>query len=67
MSKNSIIYPSIDTPDLEKAIHFAGISTELKQGLKLGLEFFNANGPQGVEKIRDKYHSPASLINIFTT
>ena len=48
-----LLFPSIDTPDIEKALHFAKIAEETKQGLKLGLEFFNSNGPQGVAKIRD--------------
>ncbi len=52
MSQNPIIYPSIDTPDIDHALHFAKIAEKTKQGLKLGLEFFNSNGPQGVAKIR---------------
>ena len=48
-----LLYPSIDTPDLEQALYFAKLSQDMRQGLKLGLEFFNANGPHGVGKIRE--------------
>ncbi len=53
MINHPLIYSSIDTPDIEKALFFAKIAEETNQGLKLGLEFFNSNGPQGVAKIRE--------------
>lgn len=53
MTHHPLLFPSIDTPDIDRALHFAKIAEETKQGLKLGLEFFNSNGPQGVAKIRD--------------
>jgi orotidine-5'-phosphate decarboxylase len=54
------IYLSVDTPDIDTALDFAKICAATKQGLKIGLEFFNANGPQGVSKIREA-HSDLSI------
>ena len=53
MTSTPILFPAIDTPDIDTVLHFAKIAAETKQGLKLGLEFFNSNGPQGIAKIRD--------------
>lgn len=49
----SPIYVAIDTPDLDRA---KAIATRVRNhvgGLKLGLEFFCANGRQGVREIAD--------------
>ena len=45
------IYVAIDTPDLARAMLLAGQVREHAGGLKLGLEFFAANGPAGVRQI----------------
>ena len=45
---SSPIYIAIDTPDLEKAKDLAGSVKYHVGGLKLGLEFFCANGHHGV-------------------
>ena len=45
---SSRIYVAIDTPDLEKARDLAGAVKFHIGGLKLGLEFFCANGHHGV-------------------
>lgn len=45
---SSPIYVAIDTPDLEKAKDLAGSVKYHVGGLKLGLEFFCANGHHGV-------------------
>lgn len=42
---------AIDTPDLEEAKALAGRLSGAVGGIKLGLEFFNANGPQGVREV----------------
>ena len=50
---NRPIYVAIDTPDLERA---RSIATKVRHhvgGLKLGLEFFCANGPAGVKEMAD--------------
>ena len=49
------IFCAIDTPDLTRAEELCGILSAHKAGVKLGLEFFNTHGPQGVTKIRDAY------------
>ncbi len=44
----SPVYVALDTPDLEKARSIAARVKTQVGGLKLGLEFFAANGPAGV-------------------
>lgn len=50
-----LIYIGSDTPDVAEALKLGAIAAGAKQGLKLGLEFFNAQGPQGVAKVREAY------------
>jgi orotidine-5'-phosphate decarboxylase len=45
------IFVAIDTPDLEKARAIARSVGSSAGGVKLGLEFFSANGPSGVHEI----------------
>jgi|SRR3954447_14884070 orotidine-5'-phosphate decarboxylase len=45
------IFVAIDTPDLTRAMVLAGQVREHAGGLKLGLEFFMANGPAGVREL----------------
>jgi orotidine-5'-phosphate decarboxylase len=45
------IFVAIDTPDLTRAMVLAGEVREHAGGLKLGLEFFMANGPAGVREL----------------
>jgi orotidine-5'-phosphate decarboxylase len=45
------IFVAIDTPDLERAENLARAVRDEAGGLKLGLEFFAANGPSGVGRI----------------
>ncbi len=47
----SPIYVAIDTPDLDRARTLAKAVKRHAGGLKLGLEFFAANGPGGVAEI----------------
>lgn len=47
------IFVAIDTPDLERARDLAAALKSTAGGLKLGLEFFCANGPAGVREIAD--------------
>ena len=47
----SPIYVAIDTPDLDRAKSLAKAVKRHAGGLKLGLEFFAANGPDGVGEI----------------
>ena len=45
------IFVAIDTPDLERALILARSVQSSAGGVKLGLEFFCANGPSGVAEI----------------
>ena len=45
------VYCALDTTDLDKAMALASAIKPWVGGIKLGLEFFNANGPQGVARI----------------
>ena len=45
------VFVAIDTPSLERAKGLAGQLGGLAGGVKLGLEFFSANGPAGVVSI----------------
>jgi orotidine-5'-phosphate decarboxylase len=47
----SPIFVAIDTPDLERALALAEAVRGHAGGVKLGLEFFSAQGPQGVRRI----------------
>ena len=47
----SPIFVAIDTPDLERALAIAKAVREHVGGVKLGLEFFSAAGPEGVRRI----------------
>jgi len=47
------VYVAIDTPDLEYALSLAGRVAPYVGGLKLGLEFFSAHGPDGVRAFAD--------------
>ena len=45
------IFVAIDTPDLGRACAIADAVQGVAGGLKLGLEFFSANGPSGVAEL----------------
>ena len=47
------IFVAIDTPDMERARFLARAVRGHAGGLKLGLEFFSANGPEGVARLAD--------------
>ncbi|WP_135080972.1 orotidine-5'-phosphate decarboxylase [Terasakiella sp. SH-1] len=47
------IYVALDTTDVEYAVKLAEKLKGLVGGMKVGKEFFTANGPQGVSAIRD--------------
>lgn len=50
---SSPIYVAIDTPDLDRAKAIAARVKTHVGGLKLGLEFFSANGRQGVHEMAE--------------
>jgi orotidine-5'-phosphate decarboxylase len=45
------IFVAIDTPDLDRALHLADAVRVEAGGVKLGLEFFAAQGPAGVKRV----------------
>jgi orotidine-5'-phosphate decarboxylase len=47
------IFVAIDTPDLARASDIASAVRGHAGGVKLGLEFFSAQGPEGVRRIAD--------------
>ena len=47
------VFVAIDTPDLDRALDLAGAVRDHAGGLKLGLEFFSAQGPDGVRRVAD--------------
>jgi orotidine-5'-phosphate decarboxylase len=49
----SAIYVAVDTPDLERALEIAGAVRGEAGGVKLGLEFFAAQGPAGVRRVSE--------------
>lgn len=50
------IFCAIDTPDIKQAAALAEAMRNAGCGIKLGLEFFNYNGPQGISAIRDTFN-----------
>ncbi len=50
------IFCAIDTPDIKQAANLAEAMRNAGCGIKLGLEFFNFNGPQGIAAIRDAFN-----------
>ncbi|MFZ5790139.1 MAG: orotidine-5'-phosphate decarboxylase [Pseudomonadota bacterium] len=50
MSQDRLLV-AIDTPELEGAVRLARALSGSCGGIKLGLEFFSANGPQGVARV----------------
>jgi orotidine-5'-phosphate decarboxylase len=45
------VFVAIDTPDLDRALVIAKAVREHAGGVKLGLEFFSAQGPEGVRRL----------------
>ncbi|HEY1720087.1 MAG TPA: orotidine-5'-phosphate decarboxylase [Magnetospirillaceae bacterium] len=45
------IFCALDTTDVEKATHLAGALHGAVGGIKLGLEFFTAHGPEGIRRV----------------
>ena len=49
----SPIFVALDTPDLKQAEHLARAVRDHAGGVKLGLEFFSAQGPAGIRRISE--------------
>lgn len=59
-----LIYCAIDTKDLGRAKELASAVTEAGCGVKLGLEFFNMHGPQGVQTILSDRAKPSVFLDL---
>lgn len=65
MTKNlPLIFCAIDNPDLKQTAAIVKVVSEAGCGVKLGLEFFNANGPQGIAAIRDANPDMALFLDL---
>lgn len=53
MTNNAKVFCALDTSDLEQAKSWATTIGPITQGLKLGMEFVNTFGPQGIETIQN--------------
>ena len=58
------IYCAIDTDNLQKAKEIAGFMAKAKCGIKLGMEFFNTEGPQGIAAIREAFPDISLFIDL---
>ncbi len=61
MTATNPIYCAIDTPDIEKAVRLVRAIAPHVGGVKLGLEFFYACGPDGVRRIAGETGLPLFL------
>ena len=59
-----LIYCALDTKDLGHAKEFSSLLTQAGCGVKLGLEFFNAHGPQGVQMILESRVKPSVFLDL---
>lgn len=59
-----VIYVPIDTNSVDTAIEISGKVISAGCGIKLGMEFFNANGPQGIQAVCEKYPDASLFIDL---
>ncbi len=59
-----LIYCAIDTKDLGQAIELSTAVSEAGCGVKLGLEFFNVHGPQGVQTVLENRVKPSVFLDL---
>lgn len=55
------IYVAVDTPDLNRATALSAALADVAGGIKLGLEFFTANGVKGVHQVAKASGLPVFL------
>jgi orotidine-5'-phosphate decarboxylase len=58
------IFCAIDTDNLDKALLLVRQIAPITGGIKLGLEFFNTHGPQGIDKIIHEAPEAALFIDL---
>ncbi len=59
-----IIYCAIDTKDMGKAKELSETLSSVGVGIKLGMEFFNTHGPQGVQTILSGRVKPSVFLDL---
>ncbi len=66
MTKSTLplIFCAIDTPDLARAAVLSHAAARAGLGLKLGLEIFNAHGPQGIRKLTESSDAPPVFLDL---
>ena len=64
MTNNTPIFCAVDTNDKNKALELCAHIADLDIGIKLGLEFFNSFGPQGVKEIQDQYPNTPIFLDL---
>jgi orotidine-5'-phosphate decarboxylase len=58
------IYCAIDTKDIGRAKELSDTLSTVGVGIKLGLEFFNTHGPQGVQTILECRSKPSVFLDL---
>ncbi len=58
------IYCPLDVSDFDRALSLSSVLVPLGCGLKLGLEFFNMFGPDGVKRIKEKYETASIFLDL---
>lgn len=59
-----LIYCALDSKDIKHVIEQSVALSEIGIGIKLGLEFFNANGPQGVARVLEQRVMPSVFLDL---
>lgn len=64
MSQKPLVYCAVDTTDMDRALALAAAMQRAEAGIKLGLEFYNEHGPQGVARIKDAYDDLSIFLDL---
>ncbi len=59
-----LIYCALDSKDINHVLEQSVALSEIGVGIKLGLEFFNANGPQGVARVLEQRVRPSVFLDL---
>lgn len=58
------VYCAIDTNDMDRALDLTGAIAPITGGIKLGMEFFNTFGPDGVERLMETCPDASYFIDL---
>ena len=64
MTSNNLIFCALDTADLDQAVKWASEIGSVTGALKLGMEFCNSFGPQGIEAVQKAAPDAALFIDL---